>query len=171
MKLVAATDPILRAELERFDFSNPPVNPMELAQELIEFMYENNGLGLAANQVGLPYRVFVMRGNSDTGDIVCFNPRVVDVGEKEALMEEGCLSYPGLLVKIKRPQSIKVRFQLPDGDTTTQTFAGLSSRVFQHELDHLNGVVHVDRASRFHKDQALRKQKKLLRTVDIRAAV
>lgn len=171
MKLVATTDPILRTELERFDFGNPPVDPMELAQELIEYMYKNNGLGLAANQVGLPHRVFVMRGNSETGDIVCFNPRIVDVGEKQGLMEEGCLSYPGLLVKIKRPQSIKVRFQLPDGDTVTQTFAGLSSRVFQHELDHLNGVVHLERASTFHRDQALRKQKKFKKLVDLNAAV
>jgi len=171
MKLVPTTDPILRTEIDRFDFSNPPTDPMKLATDLIQFMYDNNGLGLSANQVGLPYRVFVMRGNSDSGDIACFNPRIVDVGEKEGMMEEGCLSYPGLLVKIKRPQAIKVRFQLPDGDTTTQTFAGLSARVFLHELDHLNGIVHLDRASRFHKDQALRKQKKLLRTVDIRAAV
>lgn len=167
MKLVPANSKILREEIPPFDFANPPTDPMQLAEDLIEFMYDNNGLGLAANQVGLPYRVFVMRGNEEVGDFACFNPRLVDAGEEVGLMEEGCLSYPGLLVKIKRPKSVRVRFQLPNGETVTQIFAGLSARVFQHEYDHLEGIVHLERASNFHKAQAIRKQKKFKKYVDL----
>lgn len=159
MKLVPHNDPILKIEIPAFDLFKPPTDPHELAHQMISFMYENNGIGLSANQVGLLYRVFVMSGG-DQGDFVCFNPRIIDVSAESHYMEEGCLSYPGLVVKIKRPKSIKVRFQLPDGDITTEKFAGLSARVFMHELDHLNGVVHLTRANLYHKQQAMKRWKK-----------
>jgi peptide deformylase len=120
-------------------------------------MYEYNGLGLAANQVGEPYRIFAMRGQPE--NFVCFNPRIVQPSEMEVVLEEGCLTYPGLLVKIKRPQHIRVRFQLPNGDTITKQFTGMTARVFQHEMDHLNGLVFFNRANRYHKELAFKKWK------------
>lgn len=158
MQLVKSDDPILTTPCQPFDFLNPPFDPIEFAKELVAFMYENNGIGLAANQVGVPYRVFAMRGQPE--NLVCYNPKIIMPGAEEVTLEEGCLSYPGLLVKVKRPQHIRVRFHLPNGDTDTRQFTGLTARIFQHELDHLDGIRYYNRASRFHREKALAKWRK-----------
>lgn len=158
--LVASNDPILREEMPRFNFKDPPMDPHEIAHILAQTMIKNDGYGLSANQVGLPYRVFVVIGSPI---LCCFNPRIVDVSEDELTMEEGCLSYPGLYVKIKRPQVIRIRYTRPDGETVTEQYQDLTARVMLHELDHLNGICHLNRANKFHLDQAKAKMKKLLR--------
>lgn len=157
MELVNKNDRILTTKCDEFDFSNPPFDPIEFSKELVKFMYDRGGIGLAANQIGKPYRVFAMRGNPE--NFVCFNPRIVQPSEQEIVLDEGCLTYPGLYLKIKRPQHVRVRFQLPNGDTRTETFTGMTARVFQHELDHLDGIIFYNRANRFHRDRALRKWK------------
>lgn len=144
------------AQIDDFNFTNPPVNPLDLVTDLAETMLHNNGIGLSANQCGLPYRVFVMYGNEL---IPCFNPRIVDMSTETVVMEEGCLSYPGLFVKVKRPRRIKVRYTEPNGQTTTRVFDGITARVFQHELDHLNGVNYQQRANKLHLEQARKKKK------------
>ena len=154
--LFGCNDPILKQELAPFDFSNPPVDPLDLVTDLAETMLAHNGIGLSANQCGLPYRVFVMLGQEL---IPCFNPRIVDMSEETIVMEEGCLTYPGLFVKVKRPRRIKVRYAEPNGNIVTQTFDGMTARVFQHELDHLNGVNYQQRANKFHLEQARKKKK------------
>jgi len=158
MKLVTLDDPTLVKVCEEFDFIHPPFEPIEFAKELVKFMYDSNGIGLAANQVGVPYRIFAMRGEPE--NFVCYNPRIVHRSEQEVILEEGCLTYPGLLVKIKRPQHIRVRFRTPNGETLTKQFTGMSARIFQHKLDHLDGIVFYNKANRFHRDQAMRKWKK-----------
>ena len=155
MKLVAPNDQILTKKCEEFDFTNPPFDPAEFAYEFVKFMYDQNGLGLSANQVGIPYRVFAMRGHPQ--NFVCFNPRIVYYSDKTKIMEESCLSFPGLAIKIKRPRHVRVRFQSPTGETVTQQFIGMTARVFQHELDHLNGVLFYSRANRYHREQAFKK--------------
>jgi peptide deformylase len=157
MELVKSDDIILKTLCKPFDFLNPPFDPIEFSQNLVKFMYEKNGLGLAANQVGIPYRIFAMRAAPE--NFVCFNPRIVMPGTDQIVLEEGCLTFPGLLVKIKRSQHIKVRFQIPNGDTLTKQFTGLSARIFQHELDHLDGVVYYQRANKFHREQAMKRWK------------
>lgn len=157
MQLVRANDPILKNVCEEFDFSNPPFDPIEFSKELIKFMYDNKGIGLAANQIGVPYRVFAMRGTPE--NFVCFNPKIVRYSEQQISLEEGCLSYPGLIVKVKRPQHIRCRFQTPMGETLTKQFTGMTARVFQHELDHLDGVIFYNKANRLHREQALKKWK------------
>ena len=150
-------DKYLNLPCEEFDFTNPPFDPVEFSQELIKFVYENNALGIAANQIGVPYRVFAMRGSPE--NFVCFNPKITQESEKQIVLEEGCLSYPGLLVKIKRPEFVRVRFTTPNGDTITRQFIGMTARVFQHEYDHLEGNRFYDKANRFHREQAMRKWK------------
>jgi peptide deformylase len=122
---------------------------------LVKFLYENDGLGIAANQVGFNLRVFAMRGTPE--NFVCFNPRIVDKSKETISLEEGSLTYPGLMVKIKRPRHIKVRFQTPNGDVQTKTFTGMTARVFQHELDNLDGIVFYSKANRYHRDKAMKK--------------
>jgi peptide deformylase len=109
-------------------------------------MYENNGIGLAANQVGVPYRIFAMRGSPQ--NFVCFNPRIVQAAAEN------------LIVKVKRPRHVRVRFQTPNGDTRTETFIGMTARIFQHEYDHLEGKLYFNRASRYHKEMAMKKWKR-----------
>jgi len=159
-KLVNSNDPILREELTPFDFKNPPIDPLDLASDLAETMLASGGVGLAANQCGLPYRMFIM--NADEL-IPCFNPRIVDYSEETVLLEEGCLTNPGLFVKVKRPRRIKVRYTEPNGQTTTKVFDGMTARIFQHELDHLDGIVYTQRANVIHLEQARKAAKKIQR--------
>lgn len=155
MNLVSQNDLILRKQCDEFDFNNPPFDPIEFSKEMVKFMHDSNGIGLAANQVGVGYRIFAMRGQPE--NFVCFNPRIVQYSNETIVLEEGCLSYPGLIVKIKRPQHIRCRFQTPNGETLTKQFTGMTARVFQHELGHLNGEIFYNNANRVHRDQALRK--------------
>lgn len=155
MELVKASDPILTTPCKEFDFNNPPFDPIEFAVELVKFMYDNNGLGLAANQVGVPYRIFAMRGQPE--NFVCFNPRIVMPSVEEIMLDEGCLTYPGMAVKVKRPRHVRVRFTMANGETRTETFTGMTARVFQHELDHLDGIVFYNKANRYHREQALKR--------------
>jgi peptide deformylase len=157
-ELVDKNDSILKREMKPFDFSNPPVDPVVLYNDLAETMIENGGIGLSANQVGLPYRFFVMRSEEIIG---CFNPKIVDFSSEQVILEEGCLSYPNLYVKIKRPKIIKVRYTLPNGETVTRKFDGITARCFQHELDHLNGIVYTKRANKIHLEQANKIVKKM----------
>jgi peptide deformylase len=155
MQLVDKNDPILTTPCQDVDFQNPPFDLIEFSKELVKFMIDSRGIGLAANQVGFPIRAFAMRASPE--NFVCINPKIVHYGEEKVLLEEGCLTYPGLLVKVKRSNVIRVRFNTPNGDTMTKQFIGMSSRVYQHELDHLNGVKFYDNANLFHREQAFRK--------------
>lgn len=158
LQLVDDNHPFLSTVLEEFDFNNPPEDPIQLAHKLAATMTSHGGMGLSANQVGLPYRVFTMATSPIT---TCFNPRIVDQGDEQILLDEGCLSFPGLLVKIKRVKSIKVRFTLPNGEVKTEKYSGITARVFLHELDHMNGVKFISRAGTMAKSVAIRKWSKL----------
>ena len=152
--LIKYPDKILSTPCTPFDFANPPGNPPELAVALISLMNDYKAVGLAANQVGVPFRVFAMRGHPE--NIVCFNPKIVSYSEDVETLDEACLSFPGVNVKIKRPKEIKTRFQTPSGETVTMSFSGLTARVFQHELDHLDGIIFFNRANKYHRDKALK---------------
>ena len=159
LPLVHHSDPILKQKLVDFNFDQPLLDPIDLYNQLGTAMIQSNGIGLSANQLGLPFRVFVMRGAE--GVIGCFNPIIVDVSEELIALEEGCLSYPGLLVKIKRPRYIKVRFTAPDGEIQTHKYANMTARVFQHEFDHMEGLNFINRASGIHRERAVSKLRKL----------
>jgi len=158
--MVPENSAILKTKMERFDFSNPSIDPSELARNLTETMLHYNGVGLAANQCGLPYRIFVIKSNPV---IACFNPIIVATGDKQVLLEEGCLSYPGFYIKIKRPQAIKIRFTMPNGETVTNVYSGLTARCIMHEYDHLEGLSFKARATQYHRDKANKDYKLYLR--------
>jgi peptide deformylase len=157
--LVKPSTKIFNTKLEHFDF-NGEHDPKEIAGVLFNQLVTHNGLGLAANQLGLPHRVFIMRGDPCT---VCFNPEITYYSEETIVLEEGCLTYPNLFVKVRRPVQIRARWINELGELKTSVLQGLSARVFQHELDHLNGLNYQDRATKFHLEQAKNKQKKLTR--------
>lgn len=157
LTLVKYDDPILVTETKKFDFIDPPVDPIELAKSMAEFMTIKNGIGLAANQVGYPYRVFVIRTEPI---LACFNPEVVDYSSEAVTLEEGCLSYPGLIVKVTRPKSIKIRYTQPNGETLTKTFTGMTARIILHEIQHLDGERFFDRVEWYETEKAKRWIKK-----------
>lgn len=143
-------NPLLFKKTEQFDFENPQTNLKELCSNMIVCMKENKGIGLAANQIGIPLSVFVMLSDKET---VFVNPEIIFQGQNKILMEEGCLSYPGLFIKIKRSDEIKLRYWDINGQENIQTFTGLSARVIQHEIEHLNGKEFFWSASRYHKSK------------------
>jgi peptide deformylase len=156
-ELVKPNDPILITKCEEFDFTNPPFDSIEHAKVLVKIMRDNNGLGLASNQIGIPYRVFALRADPNK---VLYNPIVVMQGLQQIDLDEGCLSFPGLFVNIKRSQHIRIRYTQPNGETTTEVFTGISARVCQHEMDHLDGILFYNRASRWDRDKALKDYEK-----------
>jgi peptide deformylase len=156
--LIPEDSPILTQRIESFNFANPPIDPIELADNMSATLEKHFGLGLSANQVGLPYRMFIMRG--ETNNIAVFNPRIVSVSNEVISLEEACLSFPGLNLKIKRPRTIRVRYQNEYGETNTHTYTNMTARIFLHEYDHLEGVLFFNRANRYHKEQAFKKRKK-----------
>lgn len=148
MKIITFPNNILREQMPLFDFSNPTVDPIQLEKDMLETMYEYDGIGLSANQVGIRARVFVMghRDNPEAG-MAFFNPVVLENTSEIEDLEEGCLSFPGIFVKIKRPTAIKARWQNSRGEVMEGTFEGYECKCFLHELDHLEGIVFKDRVS------------------------
>ena len=112
-----------------------------LAKTLIQNMLHYDGVGLSANQIGIDERAFAMIRDLEHQEvIVCFNPRIIKSYSEEVEMEEGCLSYPELFLKIKRPDKIVVKYEDEDKKTHKLKLQGLASRVFQHEYDHMEGI-------------------------------
>jgi peptide deformylase len=163
LDLVPETSAILLEHLEDFDFKNPPVNPNALASALVETCKKYKGLGLSANQCGLPHRVFVM----GTGDdfVAFFNPKLL-ASSGESHMTEGCLSFPFLGLKITRPAIIDVEYQDFNGIKRTATYSGLSARCFLHELDHMNGIVYTQKCKPLALQMGMKKRGKVNRLID-----
>lgn len=153
--LVSDKDPILKEVIPEFLFDNPPEDPEKFAINLIGTMIRNRGLGLAAPQCGFRYNVFAL--NSDPNFMVCFNPTIIDTTSEEISLKEGCLSFPLLNLVVRRPSIIKVRFQDFRGDTHTEKFIGMTSRIFQHEIDHLKGITFDTKVSKIQLDSARKK--------------
>ncbi len=155
LALIPNTDPILHKPTEKFDFNNPQMNPIELVEQLIETMIQHKGLGLSANQVGINLSVCVW-GTYFVPETIkaYFNPTIVHFSEDLVVKEEGCLSYPGLHFKVKRPDLIRVRHANQFGDINTSTLGGMDATVVQHEVDHLNGIVFLKRGNRYHVEKA-----------------
>jgi len=163
MNLVPPSNEMLSRSLEKFNFSNPPTDPSELAETLLENLVHYKGLGLSANQLGLPHRVFVM--NTEPEKLVCFNPEVTYFSNETELMSEGCLTYPSLYVKIRRPSAIRAKFFDQYGQIKTMKLNEILGRCYQHELDHLNGLDYLSRANPYHVNQGKRKAKLINRKI------
>lgn len=120
-----------------WDFNNPPMDIIDLAESMVKLMLEKKAIGLAANQCGFPYSIFCM--NTVPESYFCINPRIVNMSGELISGPEGCLSYPSLLLQLKRFNEVRLRFSAPDGQTYTKIFKGMTSRVIQHEILHLEG--------------------------------
>ena len=191
INLVHESDPILKTEPNPWDFKNSlgiirrlniendtwyksgevvsdtldiqdKLKASDLYDMLIQHMVYHEGIGLSANQIGIPFKAFSMMVD-DRDVICCFNPKIIKESDEIIVMKEGCLSYPLLFLNIKRPKVVWVKYQNADGDEVNAHFEGLAARVFQHEMDHMNGTNFLDRVSKVFLQSARRKQKTLLR--------
>jgi peptide deformylase len=118
------------------------------AMQMFESMYEANGVGLAAPQVALPYQMFILNtsGDPEQKDLekVVLNPEILEkTGTAEGT--EGCLSFPELFQKVRRAKIVRVKYQTLDGTEVEETLSGLPGKAFQHEYDHLHGVLFIDK--------------------------
>ena len=158
--LVELNSPVLHQVLPDFDFEKPPVDPNGFASSLVETCKQHNGLGLSANQCGFTHRVFVM--GADEEYVAYFNPKLIS-SDGEAHMEEGCLSFPLLMLKMTRPRSVVVEYQDYTGTKHTKTFDGMTARCFLHELEHMNGIMYTQRVKPLALQFGLKKLEKIRR--------
>jgi peptide deformylase len=157
LELVEESHPILSVKMPAV----PEGTDLEaLTKDMFLIMWSNGGIGLAAPQVGIALRVFIM-GPQEGPHYVCINPEIIEAGSEE-IGTEGCLSYPALWLNIRRPTWVRARYQTLDGQTVEQRFEGLLARCYVHELDHLNGLTFDKLSSSLSLKLAkVRQQKKL----------
>jgi len=154
--LIKETDPILTQTATAWDWEVDG-HAAELGQDMLKTMFKNNGIGLAAPQIGINKRILVM-GNPQLS-FICINPEIISQ-QGQAKYIEGCLSFPGLWLHVNRSETIKVKYQDIIGREHEKEFTGLQARVFQHELDHLNGQCFVSKVGKLSLDLATRRRKK-----------
>ena len=147
-------DPVLRSRalnVERFD-----QGLAEEVRRMGQVMHDALGIGLAATQVGVMHRLLVYRVDPDAPVAAIVNPVLEWASEERETAEEGCLSLPGVLVEVERPVHIRIKATDEHGDGLMVEASGLEARVLQHEMDHLDGVLILDRTSRDQRKQAMK---------------
>jgi len=162
-KLVDFYDPILRQPTipVKLETAADRKNADTVALSLAETLGKSQGLGLSANQCGRTERMFAINMGEQIWTLI--NPEIVAKSDTFSDMAEGCLSYPGLYLKLKRPDNIKVKFQAINGEWIEQEFDGLTAVCVQHEIDHLDGKIFTDYVSPIKLDQAKKKVKQNLK--------
>lgn len=162
-KLVDFYDPILRQPTipVKLETAADRKNADTVALSLAETLGKSQGLGLSANQCGRTERMFAINMGEQIWTII--NPEIIEKSESTSDLSEGCLSYPGLYLKLKRPDHIKIKFQAINGEWIEQEFDGLTAVCVQHEIDHLDGKMFTDFVSPIKLDQAKKKVKQNLK--------
>jgi peptide deformylase len=168
-ELLKPTEPLLRTELPDITFEELKekhnLTPRELYDNLIESMQHHGGIGLSANQCGLPVRAFVMFTDFNKREAtIFFNPKITWQSEDTEYFVEGCLTYPFVFLNLKRPLAIRFSYTDIDGVERNAGFSGLTARIFQHEYDHMDGKNFTQLASRLKLDMAKKKIKKVVKT-------
>lgn len=158
--LIPWNDERLQRPPKEWDFSTPPEQAQHLAQILLATSEHLHGAGLSANQIGIDARVFAVTlsiSKDEAHEYVAFNPTIEEESEDKILMEEGCLSRPGLWLKVSRPRMIRVKYFNVAGEEIRAELDGFHSRVFQHEYDHMLGIDFTQRVSKMKLEMGLKK--------------
>ena len=160
--LIKEDDPYLREIPEEYDFGKSlEYEPEELKNILIENMKHYIGYGLSANQLGISYKAFAMIKDGDP--IICFNPQIKDYSDETDFVKEGCLSFPGLWFAVERARGISVMYYDEEGEGKIGIFSELSARIFQHEMEHMDGELFTDNISDLKLSLAMKRRKIYLR--------
>ncbi|WP_448587913.1 peptide deformylase [Thermocrinis sp.] len=161
-RIVKFPDPILKNPTLRVDVIDREIR--RLVEDMFETMYKADGVGLAANQVGEPLRIMVIdttqRKDSPPVKLVLINPELISA-EGTISYREGCLSFPGLAVEVDRHRKVKFRAMDLEGELKEYELEGFPAIVFQHELDHLDGITFIDRVNGLKRRLALERYSKL----------
>ncbi|SVA44526.1 uncharacterized protein METZ01_LOCUS97380 [marine metagenome] len=163
-RLLMQIAPFMDDTLEQLGFKDRK----DLAKVMYDNMTKYGGLGLAANQLGLPYRMFVMGGHPEieNGKVrYIFNPVINDFSEESVLLKEGCLSFPFLFLPIKRPKWVSVKYTDENGEEIEETLHGMPARIFQHENEHMNGYVFTDLVSKLKLERAEKAKEKMIKEI------
>ena len=158
MELIKAPNEFLEKQVVPFNFDTMDAD--KISKEMIEMMLKYKGVGLASNQVGIDAQIFVM---GEENPITVINPMVTEVGTEKIEMEEGCLSFPGLYMKVKRPSVVSVQYLDTKQKECIIKLEGFHASVFLHEFDHLQGITFDQRVSKLRLEMAKKKQEKLLK--------
>jgi peptide deformylase len=145
------TKRVLHKKAKPVDFRYPQQN-LQLQEQMHKFMVRENGIGLAAPQIGISRRIFVMQFQGQQWH--CFNPEIIDTASEMIDFDEGCLSFPGEHCIIKRPRWVDVSYQDHRGHRHSERLDSILARCFQHELDHLDGITMWDRHKEQHAEQS-----------------
>ena len=163
-RLIESDSPLLTIPLSG---CSKDLNRKELKENLIETMENFTGIGLSANQCGIMERAFIMYSDVKKKEIIaCFNPKIIYESEEKIFMDEGCLTYPGLWIKVKRPEGIEVTYEDENGEKQEKAMFGLEARVFQHEYDHMEGTNFTKKVSKLRLDRAKKRLRKVQKKFD-----
>lgn len=155
LDIVTLGDEVLREKAAKVTSFGPELRI--LVDAMIEAMQDEQGLGLAAPQVGVPSRIFVVDLHQDGEEPRIFiNPDIIETSQELVSYEEGCLSIPGVYADVSRPERVKVQAQDLRGKAFVVDADGMLARVIQHENDHLNGVLFIDRLNEERREKVLR---------------
>ena len=158
-KLLENDNPILKVPLLGL---SEDLDRETLTENLVETMREYKGIGLSASQCAVMERVFVMYSDIKEQKIMaCYDPHILEYSEETVLMDEGCLTYPGIWLKVRRPISIKAEWEDTKGTKGEYELFGFEARIFQHEYDHMEGRVFIDHVSKLKLDMAKRRAAKM----------
>ena len=157
--LLENTNPILTIPLSG---CSDDLDRQEIKDNLIDTMKHYNGVGLSASQCGIMERVFVMYSDVKKREtIICFNPEVTIYSDTKILMDEGCLTYPGLWLKVKRSDNVGVQYEDKTGEIQYQSMLGLECRIFLHEYDHMEGTDFTQKVSKLRLKRAQKRLSKV----------
>ena len=162
LKLLDENHPMLKMPIPDYQGILPSTPMDNLIRRMKVTMKLYGGMGLSANQCGVFHRVFII-GTEDF-ILACINPKVTAISDETVKDNEGCLTFPGLCLKIERPKWIEVEFMDEDGQIKQAKLEGLTARCFLHELDHLNGVCFTQHTGSVSLAMARKKQEKIIKT-------
>ena len=162
--LIILPDPVLRQMSRPVERVDAPLK--QLADDMLETMYDAPGIGLAAIQIGEPLRMLVIdlaKEGEEPAPHVFINPEILEKADARSVYEEGCLSIPDYYAEVERPATVRVRYLDRDGKMQEMEAEGLMATCLQHEIDHLEGVLFIDHISKLKRDMVVKKFKKLAR--------
>jgi peptide deformylase len=159
MQIITLGNELLRQKAEKIDKIDDEI--LDAAKQMLEVIKVDKGVGIAVPQIGLMKRIFITHIDGDE-DRIFINPSILETSQETAKFEEGCLSVPGIYTDVVRSESVKVQAWNEKGRPFTLETNGLLARVIQHEYDHLEGVIFLDRVSELKRKRLLAKYEKEL---------
>ena len=168
--LLPPNDPRVLSSIAEFDIErfkeDEKIELKEFVNNMFETMKKYGGIGLSANQVGKPYRMFIMGDHPNISKgkkWVCINPKITNVTKDLIRYKEGCLTFPFLFLDIERPQDISVEYLDENLEKKEEHMTGIVARCFQHEFDHMQGIVFTEHVSKLKLDMSMKKRDKQIK--------